>query len=602
MTRDASAVPRTDEEPLGGAMLLSLLRDLGAAATSSSDVRGICADILRALDHNLALRVGVIYELDEAAGMLRRLAPAGLPDEVRPLSGDAPIDHDSALGQVLSGELSCLTHDSATRAEFMVRSGRATDAENDRWIAMRLKARGRVVGGMVLAFAGLRPFREDEIALYQTIASQTAIAIANAEFHETQFAAQLQAEREIDWTRALLSASEALAERTNLADLLGALTEIVMRMLWCGRASVFLWDPTTAELRVAATRGRGALPVGLKVDLLEATVEAQEAVRTGRSVVIDYDSLPEDMRGLGRLAEDVRLALVVPMVHREQVQGLILVDDADERHGFGDEEVRLVEAIARQGGVAIQNARLFERERTVAETLQEALLTIPETLPGARFAHVYQAAIDTARVGGDFYDVFEIDDDLLGVMVGDISGKGLRAAVLTSLVKNTVRAYAMLPGSTPAGVLRLTNTMLFRGSEPEMFATIFLGMLDRRTGRLVYCSAGHPTAAVLRRNAAATELCANSAVVGAYSGMPYCDSETRLEDDELLFLYTDGLIEARSEGGFFGEERLFELLQGAWEGDPDGTLRSVTEHVVGFAGGRLTDDLAILGVVRASAP
>ena len=234
--------------------------------------------------------------------------------------------------------------------------------------------------------------------------------------------------------------------------------------------------------------------------------------------------------------------------------------------------------------------------------MRAALLKLPDAITGLSFAHHYHPAARPAHVGGDFYDLFELDHGLVGIVVGDISGKGIEAAVLTSLVKNTIRAHATERGKTPAQVIALTNTVLARETAAETFATVFFGMLDRRDGRLVYCNAGHPASVVMHADGGIAVLPPTSPLIGAFSAFTYHDAEAYVSSDDLLFLYTDGLTEARSGSRLFGERRLFDLLAELGPSEPEQVVSGVIEAAVAFADGGLHDDLAVLALRRAELP
>jgi sigma-B regulation protein RsbU (phosphoserine phosphatase) len=245
---------------------------------------------------------------------------------------------------------------------------------------------------------------------------------------------------------------------------------------------------------------------------------------------------------------------------------------------------------------ALNNARLYERERLVADRLQEAMLALPNEIEGVEFAHAYRSASDTARVGGDFYDIFELDGHRVGVTIGDVAGKGLDAAVLTSLAKNAIRAHASERGKTPSQILALTNDVVHRATSAESFVTLFLGILDRRDGRLVYASAAHP-AMVVRSGGVPEGLSATGTLLGAFEGSAFGETEVCLDRGEVLFLYTDGLTEARGDGELYGEARLMDALR-VEGGGAYALVESVMTDVLIFSGGRLRDDLAILAVQR----
>jgi serine phosphatase RsbU (regulator of sigma subunit) len=248
--------------------------------------------------------------------------------------------------------------------------------------------------------------------------------------------------------------------------------------------------------------------------------------------------------------------------------------------------------------MALRNAQLYESERNIADRLQEALLSVPESIGGIEFGHAYHSATEAARVGGDFFDIFDLDSNHVGITIGDVAGKGLDAAVLTSLVKNAIRAHAAEAGKTPRQILGLTNDLVYRSTPTEAFVTVFLAILDCRDGRLTYSNAGHTTAVVLRRSGVISKLSATGPLLGAFAASAFDQAETRLEPDELLFLYTDGLTEARREGQLYGEDRLFTFLLSKGTAPSSDVVQTVIDEVMSFSGKRLRDDLALLAVRR----
>ena len=144
---------------------------------------------------------------------------------------------------------------------------------------------------------------------------------------------------------------------------------------------------------------------------------------------------------------------------------------------------------------------------------------LPESLDGIDFAHAYHSASEAARVGGDFYDLFALERSRVGITIGDISGHGIDAAALTSLVKNGIRVEATQEDRPPDEVVTRVSRLLLDGSAPEIFATVFYGVLDLADGLLLYCNAGHTMGCVLRSGGeGVTHLPANSPLAGALPG------------------------------------------------------------------------------------
>lgn len=293
--------------------------------------------------------------------------------------------------------------------------------------------------------------------------------------------------------------------------------------------------------------------------------------------------------------QGVRSILGVPLVSGDRLVGVLHVDWRTV-HPFSEAEMRLLVIIGDRVALALSNSQMYENEHHIAQVLQESLLALPEMVEGVCFASAYQSASQAARVGGDFYDVFELDSNRVGVLVGDVSGKGLDAAVQTSLLRNTVRAHAMERSKTPGEVMSMTNTVFEKATDSGTFATVFFAIIDGRDGRVAYCNAGHTAAVVLGPDGAVGQFPAQSPLVGAFPDSVFSSAETLLERGDTLFVYTDGVIESRRGSALYGEERLFEFLSTQGGRTPAEIIEAVMSDVVAFTESALSDDIALLAV------
>ena len=243
---------------------------------------------------------------------------------------------------------------------------------------------------------------------------------------------------------------------------------------------------------------------------------------------------------------------------------------------------------------AVAGARRYEVEHRIAETLQEAILRVDADVPGISVGHLYRSATLATRVGGDFYDVFPIGPGKVGIVVGDVSGKGLEAAVLTTLVKNTIRAFAHAYDS-PADVLERANEVLLAAARLPDFASVAFFVLDTRTGQVDYCSGGHPPALVCRSDGEVELQACGSPVLGALPDLEFVTHTFEIGRDEIVVLYTDGVTEARSTSGeFFGDDRLVASMQSMSSDSVLTIPAQLNKTVMEFTGGRLSDDMAIV--------
>lgn len=243
----------------------------------------------------------------------------------------------------------------------------------------------------------------------------------------------------------------------------------------------------------------------------------------------------------------------------------------------------------------ISGLREAESNRAIAEVLQEAWLTVPDKIEGLDFNYVYRAAeVTQGKVGGDFLDIFEVAENRIAIVVGDVSGKGLDAAAMASLVKNGVKAYCQSELS-PAAIVARTNHLVKRTFTHGKFVTLFVGFLDKLSGELVYCNAGHPPPMLRMAAADVASLRRTGPLVGAFYDSKYEEARVLLSTGRLV-IYTDGVTEARGKQGFLGEPRLRDLLAESnirYEADLTG---AVFERVNEFSEGELKDDTLILSL------
>lgn len=292
----------------------------------------------------------------------------------------------------------------------------------------------------------------------------------------------------------------------------------------------------------------------------------------------------------------VRAVLMAPLMVRGEAIGGLFFNYWDVQD-FSAEDMFYASRLATSVGLALANIELYESEHDIAETLQETLVVLPSRVQGIKFARSYKSATyEAGHVGGDFVDVFEVRPDTVGICLGDVSGKGIDAAVTTSLVRTTVRVHA-LDGHSAEIVVEKTNDIVHRFIEADSFVTLWFALLNTKTGCLRYVSAGHPPALVVDAEASVRELEGGNPFIGAFTGIRYAENITALQRGDRLVLYSDGIIEARSPTGvLFGESRLHDLVSVQRDVDVLKASDAVMRAILEFSEGVLRDDAAILVV------
>ena len=262
-------------------------------------------------------------------------------------------------------------------------------------------------------------------------------------------------------------------------------------------------------------------------------------------------------------------------------------------------EEALRESERRQRALAEENEKLYRQQLSIADSLQLSLLNVPSEMGPLRLGHLYRSATQTARVGGDFYDVFEVKNGKIAMLIGDVAGHGIEAARTATLVKDVVYAFAHQSLRTHE-VLHRTNMLLIE-KELAGFVTLFLGILDVHSGVLRYSSAGHPPTLVRRVSGQVETLGEGSTPLGIYRDAAWKAGEVRLAPGDLLLLYTDGVTEARKGDALFGAKRLEQILRRK-RISAERLPQLVLDRVLVFSDGLLSDDVALLALSLTLSP
>jgi PAS domain S-box-containing protein len=289
-------------------------------------------------------------------------------------------------------------------------------------------------------------------------------------------------------------------------------------------------------------------------------------------------------------------AMAVPLVVRREAIGAVTFASGQSGRAFDQEDLSLAVELADRAGAAFENARLYRERSHIARTLQESLLPprLPD-MPGVELAARYRAAGEANDVGGDFYDVFPTGERTWGVVVGDVLGKGARAAAMIGLARHTLRAAAIRELDSVA-VLSILNEALYRDSAQESFCTAVYVAIDVADDlmELELTCAGHPLPLVLRRDGEVESVGRPGTLLGAVPHLALEPHRIRLDPGDALVVFTDGVLEARSEEGVFGEHRLRHLLRTLMRASAKDVAEHIARRAIDFQAGTPRDDLAVL--------
>ena len=251
----------------------------------------------------------------------------------------------------------------------------------------------------------------------------------------------------------------------------------------------------------------------------------------------------------------------------------------DMEQELGDYVLSLTRATAEKERIGV--------ELNIASQIQEGMIpNIFPPFPEREEFDIYAAMHTAKEVGGDFYDFFLIDDDHLALVMADVSGKGVPAALFMMASKIIIKSSAMLARTSPAQILERVNHTLCQNNSAKMFVTTWLGILEISTGRLTASNAGHEYPTV-RKDGAPFQLFRDphGFVLGGMDGMRYRDYEITFAPGDALFVYTDGVTEATDDAGtLFGTERMLQALNKAGDGGPQDVLHAVKCEIDAFTG------------------
>ena len=380
---------------------------------------------------------------------------------------------------------------------------------------------------------------------------------------------------------------------------------IVEKAVVANRLVILLREQPGGELVQVAARtpgaagssgGRVTAPLALSRTIMGLVLDENTAVITG-----DAANDPRFMQQHSIIAQAIHSAMAVPLFDNERVLGMLYADTTSPAVQYGKDDLELLTLLANMAAVKITNARLIEadaarqrlaQELATATRIQQGLLQAPpDDLPGWSA----NARVETCyEVGGDLFDFYLRPDGTLVVLQGDISGKGMGAALLMSSTLSSARVLYDACADPLSFVKRL-NAVTYRSTDARSFVTLFIGCLDPVTGRLSYVNAGHP-APMLVHGGSVRALEATGIPVGMMADFPWTQGETTIEPGELMALFTDGIPEAQHQDEFYEFERLSASLA-RHATHPD--LQAVADGIIGdvdefAAGEHRADDITLV--------
>jgi GAF domain-containing protein len=453
------------------------------------------------------------------------------------------------------------------------------------------------LGVLVFAFVAQHEPSDPEHRFLSTLAGLTAQALERAQLFELERQALRDAESGRERLSLLSDVTKLLSSSLNPTTVIHRTINLVVGRLADACVVEVPGDTGLQRLDVGSELALDAETslrlIGADDTPFDSDAPAAVAYRTGAPQLAPLTSPLVTALGLGDCT-----ALAVPMTANGEVIGVMTFIDGTDRH-FQPDDVPLATEVASRTGVALSNATQYQRERVVAEVLQRAVL--PDSLPrvnGMHFDAEYRAGAAGTYAGGDWYDVFRLDDERVFFSV--VMGKGAAAAALMGQVRSALRAYAVT-GQTPSEVLSSLDH-LFDVLAEDRVVTVVVGLVNPKTGAVRLTNAGHPPPLVVRADGA-TSFCAphSSLLIAAGLGQSARPAqELELAPGDSLVMFSDGLVERRGESITVGMDRLSEMAtrvaRGGWPTRPAGSLATLLSN------DESTDDVVVLSVHYVGVP
>mgnify|MGYP000662705783 FL=1 len=413
--------------------------------------------------------------------------------------------------------------------------------------------------------------------------------------------------REVRNLNALLEVSRALGAEMHLDSLLPVIIHKTTEVMDAERSSLFIYDPDSDELWSKVAEGmdektiRFPAGVGIAGDVAKTLETA--------NIPDAYDDPRFNPEFDKQSNFKTKSVLCMPMTTRKgELIGVIQVLNKTDGGTFQEGDEKLLEALCIQAGVAIVRARLTEaflEKQRIEESLKLAadiqMGMLPSTFPAYPERNdfdLFAGIIPAKEVGGDFYDFFLIDKKHLCFVIGDVSGKGIPAALFMALTKTQIKASSSRR-RTPGDVLYRANNDLCHENESGMFCTLFYGIMNMETGEVTYANAGHNPPYIINKNSEPVQIESTGGIaLGVMEEMEFESATFTASKGDSIFLYTDGVNEAMNEAD---EEYSYERLEDYLKENSTGSITDMVnrnlESVKEFAGtAPQSDDITVLAL------
>jgi phosphoserine phosphatase RsbU/P len=573
--------------------IVNTLFDLGRQVTSVLDFDELLHQIPVLIARLIDFEAFAVYLLDERRGELRVAYSVGYPEAVEPIRLTLG---QGLVGAAVASETPLLVNDLASDARYVeFVPGMASE------IVVPLLHKSKPIGALNILSRNRDGFGGRDVAILRQFAAHVAIALVNARLFE-------QSRHDADAFETLAEISNEVASVLDLDQLLGRIAQLTKRVIDYRTFGILLLnDANELEIKLAVHFGeKRDLP---RVKLGEGLV-GYAALHREPVLVSDVAQDPRYIR----VVPDVRSELAIPMLIKDRCIGVVDLE-SPELDAFSKRDVEILTLLASQAAVAIENARLYEelranearleKEVRFAQRVQIALLPTepPKRLKGVEVSAAFAPA---REVGGDFHDYLAPESNTMVVAVGDVSGKGVPAALYSAFAAELVRGRTFrrryLPErSSPANVLASINTILHQRQLEEYYCTLCYAIFDLKRRTMTMANSGLPYP--IRCSG---DVCAQIELpgvpLGSFAGSTYDEVTFSLQAGEVYVFCTDGVFEAMNGlGQEFTASRLVNVVAGARDLPAGKIVNAIFQAVAEWRGDTPPNDDMTAVVVRITA-
>lgn len=562
---------------------LSLINQISGAVSSTLDLDKLL-DI--ALEHSMlavGADTGSLMLVNEETNRLEIAASRGLAQ--RYVEKTSQEIGTSVAGWVAKHGESVLVSNAHADSRFQMPFFRddITSAAS-----VPLRSKNAVIGVLNVSTTHAdRRFDERDLQLLGTVANELAVAIDNARLYA-------RVNRRTKQLDSLLGISKTVTSTLNLDELLHRLTDEITKFFGLDACVLMLLDDLSGRLRLGYGTGLKTRRKYAYFDL--ASPLAAQVGKTSKKLLV------RDMRNSKHYATDIserealRSAICLPLKNAGILVG-VAVGFTKEVRDFPRSQREIMRPLGELAGVAIRNARVYRQKYKIAEILTQRLM--PSSVPHIEGLDIGHKFMPAHEVGGDYYDFLRVGVGKVGIVVADVSGHDVEAAEYTSMGKHVLRAYAKEHAS-PAHVLSNTNDLICEDTRAEVFISAFYGVLDLEAKKLRYANAGCERPIHFRPgDGKVSQLDADGILLGIRAGARFVDREIDLRPGDVIAMFTDGLTEAGADKLRFGTERVIAALAASAQLGAQQIADSISDALIEFVHGRVTDDVAIV-VVKVS--